>query len=93
MSNLSELRTFFRAGAVEILRFLDKKGNVRHNEILKQDFVRSRETFSRRLHELEKLKLIRRSVLNTKPPGVTYSLTKNGREAKKLLDHLESVLK
>jgi DNA-binding HxlR family transcriptional regulator len=90
---LSELRTFFRAGAVEILRFLDEKGEVRHNEILKQDFVRSRETFSRRLHELGKLNLIKRSVLDTKPPGVTYSLTKKGKKAKELLDQLESVLK
>ncbi len=90
---MTVFRTFFRAGAVEILRFLDEKGEVRHNEILKQDFVKSRETFSKRLHELEELNLIRRTVLDTKPPGVVYSLTGKGKETKKLLDRLEGILK
>ncbi len=90
---MSIFRIFFRAGAVEILSFLDKKGETRHNEILKQDFVKSRETFSRRLHELEELNLIRRTILDTKPPGVMYSLTNKGKETKKLLAQLEKVLK
>ncbi len=89
---MSVFRTFFKVGSVEILRFLDKVGRARHNEILKQNFVGSRETFARRLRELEELGLIKRTILHLRPPGVSYSLTKKGKRVIILLNNLEEIL-
>jgi DNA-binding HxlR family transcriptional regulator len=78
---------------VEILTFLRDVGEARHNEILKQGFVGSRETFAKRMRSLEDLRLIKRTVINSKPPGVSYSLTPKGHKVISLLRELEKILK
>ncbi|MEE8168617.1 MAG: winged helix-turn-helix transcriptional regulator [Candidatus Hydrothermarchaeales archaeon] len=89
---MSVFRNFFKVGSVEILRFLDTVGEARHNKILNQNFVESRETFARRLRELEELELIKRKILHLRPPGVSYSLTKKGKRVIILLNDLEEIL-
>jgi DNA-binding HxlR family transcriptional regulator len=45
-----------------------------------------------RLRKLERLELIERAVLPTRPPTVIYSLTKNGKENLPLLNRLSTVI-
>lgn len=90
---MSVFRSFFKVGTVEILFFLGDVGEARYNEILKHGFVGSRETFARRMKELESLSLIVRRVVGTRPPGVSYRLTSKGERVVSLLKELEKVIK
>ena len=85
---MREVRKLFGKGAIEILFFVSKTGGARYQEILNQNFTGSRETISRRLLELESLKLIVREVKETRPPKVVYRLSQKGQ---KVVDHLKAI--
>ena len=88
----STLRFLFRKGTIDILLFLHKNGEARYSEISKRRFVSSRETLSRRLRELEDLKLIIRDVKSTRPPMTVYYLSKLGKQLVSLLFSISEIL-
>lgn len=76
-----------------MISHLRKAGEVGYYRLLKQNFVGSRETFSTLLKELEKENIVRRRVLNTRPPRVMYSLTSRGKEVARVLERLDKILR
>ena len=89
MTASEKARKLFGKGAIEILIYLEKTGPARYQQILNQRFTGSRETFSRRLSELESLDLIVRDIKKTRPPKVFYHLSEKG---KKVVSHLRSII-
>jgi len=84
-----KVRKLFGKGAIQILFYLEKTGEARYQEILNQHFTGSRETFSRRLLELESLGLIIREIEDSRPPKVIYKLSREGKE---VVSHLRSII-
>jgi DNA-binding HxlR family transcriptional regulator len=82
--NLRIARTMFGKWSVEILTFLYSTQQARFQEIKKGLGEISARVLSLKLTRLEGLGLVRRTVLDTKPPGVEYSLTDKGLQAAKL---------
>jgi DNA-binding HxlR family transcriptional regulator len=82
--NLRIARTMFGKWSVEILTFLYSTQQARFQEIKKALGEISARVLSLKLTRLEGLGLVRRTVLDTKPPGVEYSLTDKGLQAAKL---------
>ncbi|MCR8666168.1 helix-turn-helix transcriptional regulator [Aestuariibaculum sp. M13] len=63
-------------------------GNKRYSDILNEVEGISGKMLSRELKELEMNKMIERTILNTKPVGVEYSLTDLGKSLKSVIDIL-----
>jgi DNA-binding HxlR family transcriptional regulator len=82
--NLRIARTIFGKWSVEILTYLYTSEQARFQEIKKALGEISARVLSLKLTRLENLGLVRRRVLDTKPPGVEYSLTDKGLQAAKL---------
>ena len=82
--NIRIARTVFSKWSVEILTFLFTEGASRFQEIKKAFRDISARVLSVKLARLERLGFVRRSVLDTRPPGVEYSLTEKGRQVAKL---------
>src|SRR5947199_267993 len=78
--NIRIARTVFSKWSVEILTFLFTEGASRFQEIKKAFRDISARVLSVKLARLERLGFVRRSVLDTRPPGVEYSLTEKGRQ-------------
>ena len=89
MESIGKVRKLFSKGAIEILLYLERTGGARYQEILNQHFTGSRETFSRRLSELESLNLIRREIEDARPPKVFYRLSKKGKD---VVNHLRCII-
>ncbi len=82
--NIRVARTVFSKWSVEILTFLFTGGASRFQEIKKALGDISARVLSVKLARLERLGFVRRSVLDTRPPGVEYSLTEKGRQVARL---------
>jgi DNA-binding HxlR family transcriptional regulator len=82
--NLRIARAVFGKWSVEILTFLYSSQQARFQEIKKALGEISARVLSLKLTRLEALGLVRRTVLDTKPPGVEYALTDKGLQAAKL---------
>jgi DNA-binding HxlR family transcriptional regulator len=82
--NLRIARTVFSKWSVEILTYLYTGDGARFQEIKKALGGISARVLSLKLTRLENLGLVRRTVLDTKPPGVEYALTDKGLQAAKL---------
>ncbi len=82
--NIRIARTVFSKWSVEILTFLFTEGASRFQEIKKAFRDISARVLSVKLARLERLGFVRRSVLDTRPPGVEYSLTEKGRQVAQL---------
>ena len=65
-----------------------KDGEVRFNDLSRMVGGASKKMISDRLRHLEERGLIERSVLDTKPVGVAYTITKKGATALDFLDQL-----
>ena len=63
-----------------ILRELSDHGYLRFGYIIKRVNGISSRTLSKRLKELEDLKIVKREQFNETPPRVEYSLTSSGKE-------------
>lgn len=63
-------------------------GNKRYTDILNEVEGISGKMLSRELKELEMNKMIERTILDTKPVGVEYSLTDLGKSLKSVIDIL-----
>lgn len=63
-----------------ILRKLNENHKKRFNELQKEIDKISSRTLSKRLKELEKAKLIKKTKFNEIPPRVEYSLTDSGKQ-------------
>ncbi|MBD0823999.1 winged helix-turn-helix transcriptional regulator [Aestuariibaculum marinum] len=63
-------------------------GNKRYTDILNEVEGISGKMLSRELKELEMNKMIERTILDTKPVGVEYSLTDLGKSLKSIIDIL-----
>ena len=63
----------------EILKVL-VKGSMRTNQLKKHINGISNKVLSERLRKLEQMRLIYRDIIDTAPPGVVYSLTKQGEK-------------
>jgi DNA-binding HxlR family transcriptional regulator len=72
--------------AIDILFLLKNGKELRYSEIKKLGHYT---TVSRRLKELEKLKLLKREVKAEYPPRVTYRLTRAGHKIIKVLEEIE----
>jgi DNA-binding HxlR family transcriptional regulator len=77
---------------MEVIFFLDKVGKAGYYEIYKQDFVVSRQTFANLLKELENKGIVKRKVIEGRPPRVEYSLTEKGKEIARILNELDKAL-
>lgn len=77
-------RTVFSKWSVEIITFLYFNRQARFQEIKKSLEDISARVLSLKLTRLEDLGLVKRTVLDTRPPGVEYSLTGEGLQAAKL---------
>jgi DNA-binding HxlR family transcriptional regulator len=82
--NIRIARTVFGKWSVEILTFLYTARMARFQEIRKTLGDISARVLSLKLARLEGLGFVHRAVLDTRPPGVEYSLTEKGREVAKL---------
>lgn len=82
--NMQIARTVFSKWSVEIITFLYFSKQARFQEIKKALEEISARVLSLKLTRLENLGLVRRTVLDTRPPGVEYSLTAEGLQAAKL---------
>jgi DNA-binding HxlR family transcriptional regulator len=85
-------RFLFRKGGVELILYLQRVRKANYCEILRQDFVRSRGTFSDLMKEFEEKDIVVRELINSRPPRVEYSLTDKGKKIAKILDELNEVL-
>ena len=79
----------FRKGAVDLILYLGSKDEAGYYEMYKLGYVVSRQTFATLLKELVQNGLVNRTVLDTHPPRVNYSLTVKGRQ---IHFHIESIL-
>jgi len=82
---MSSVRFLFHKGIIEILLFLSEVKKAKHSDIYKQGFVSSRESFSSALKALQKAKLAKRKVIETRPPRTEYSLTPSGQKLAELV--------
>ncbi len=82
--NLRIARTVFSKWSIEILALLYTKRTVGFQEMRRALGRISSRVLSLKLSRLQQLGLIRRDVLETKPPRVQYSLTPKGRQTAKL---------
>lgn len=82
--NLRIARTVFSKWSVEILTYLYSGRRARFQEIKKALGDISARVLSVKLTRLEELGFVRRTVLDTRPPGVEYSLTEKGLQAARL---------
>lgn len=82
--NLQVARTVFGKWSVEILTFLYTERQARFQEMKKALGDISARVLSSKLTRLENLGFVRRTVLDTRPPGVEYSLTEKGLQVAKL---------
>lgn len=84
-------KTLARAGALEIIKNLEeRKGGMKYNEI--ESMIGSPSTTTRRLNELEELRVVKREILSEKYRPVKYSLTKRGKGLFNLIKEIESLL-
>jgi len=86
------LRKLFGKGYIEVLLYLDEKGNARFNDVrkfcLEYGVVGSRGTVPVILKNLTHLKLVERKVVATRPVQTFYGITDLGKQVAK---HLRSV--
>jgi len=82
--NIRIARTVFGKWSLEILTFLYTASVARFQEIRKALGDISARVLSLKLARLESLGFVHRAVLDTRPPGVEYSLTEKGGEVAKL---------
>src|SRR2546423_882862 len=82
--NIRIARTVFGKWSVEILTFLYSARVARFQELRKALGEISARVLSLKLARLEGLGFVHRAVIDTRPPGVEYSLTDKGREVAKL---------
>lgn len=64
-------------------------GPVRFNDLARQMQSASKKVINDRLKQMETNKLVKRSVLKTKPVAVTYEVTDFGRTALKFLEEIK----
>jgi len=86
------MRFLFRKGVVDVILYLNRVESAGYYSLYKQNFVVSRQTFANILKELEGLNLIKRSVIEGRPPRVKYGLTEKGKEIAALLEKLNEIL-
>lgn len=90
------LRKLFGKGYIDVLIYLDEKGDARFNDIRKfcLDFgvVRSRGTVPTILKNLTNLKLVKRKVVATRPVQTHYGLTELGKQVTLHLKHVKQLL-
>jgi len=73
-----------------ILRELNDNGKERFNELLRKISGINSRTLSKRLKELEKTNIIKKTRFNEIPPRVEYSLTESGRALIQCFVYLDS---
>lgn len=78
------LEALGKTGAVTILRELEKEGR-RFSALRK---LLTHATLAKRLRELEKIGLVERKIVDSRPPSSQYMLTSRGREVLQLLRKL-----
>jgi len=83
-------KTLARAGTIEIIKTLEKKGGMRYSGI--EEIIGSPSTTSRRLNELEELGVVKRETLPDKYRPVKYTLTKKGKGLFSLIKEIEGLL-
>jgi DNA-binding HxlR family transcriptional regulator len=77
---------------IEVIFHLDKVEKAGYYEIYKQNFVVSRQTFANLLKESEEKGIVKRRVIEGRPPRVEYSLTEKGREIATILERIDRIL-
>ncbi len=77
-----------KSKAIDIIFLLRDKGELRYSEIKQLGHYT---TVSRRLKELERLRVVERKVKAEYPPKVTYRLTKKGDELIEVLEKLGGI--
>lgn len=76
-----------------ILKSLELNGKMRFNKLLNDLKFISPRTLSKRLKELEAMKLIDKKRFNQIPPKVEYSFTKKGKDLTKCFKELDKWVK
>jgi DNA-binding HxlR family transcriptional regulator len=88
------LRRMSKKGFYETLEFVSEKGSVHYGEILKYDLenhiVQSRATVTLIVRGLSNMKILKRTVMDTRPIRTIYQPTEKGL---KLLKHLKEIEK
>ena len=82
--NLQIARTVFSKWSIDILALIYSKKTVGFQEMRRGLSRISSRVLSLKLGQMERLGLIKREILNTKPPRVQYSLTEKGLKVAKL---------
>ena len=86
--NLRIARSVFSKWNIEILTLLYIQRALGFQEICKSLGTISTAVLSKKLNVLQERELVKRSVLSTKPPRVSYSLTEKGLTAARLSESL-----
>ena len=78
------LRMMSKRGFYEVLKFVHEEGSVQYNQVQKyaisSRIVSSQASITIILNGLTNLELLERSVVDGKPPGTKYSLSKTGKQ-------------
>ncbi len=79
------VRCLSEKGSIEILHCLEEGGTLRFNEVKQRLAGISPRTLTKRLKQLEGIKLINRRAYAEIPPRVEYSLTERGEKLASIL--------
>ena len=71
--------------ALLVIAVLGNEGSMNFNELKRHLKDITSKTLSKTLKDLQDAGLVRREILETRPPQVKYSLTSEGRELRRLL--------
>jgi DNA-binding HxlR family transcriptional regulator len=82
--NLKVARSVFGKWSIEVMVVLYEYGGVRFSELKRQLHGVSPRILSLKLRKLEEIGLVRRVVVNNRPPTVLYELTDEGRMVAKI---------
>jgi DNA-binding HxlR family transcriptional regulator len=83
----------FRKGVKEVIIYLWRSKEAGYYELYKQGFVVSRYAFAKILKELEEKGIVRRILVDSRPPRVKYGLTSKGVKIAEILYKLDEIMK
>ncbi len=89
------LRMMSKRGFYELLKFVNEKGPVQYNQVqkyaLSSKIVSSQASITIILNGLTNLELLERSIVDGKPPGTKYGISKVGKQVLIKFDSLKEI--
>jgi len=93
--NINNIRHLTDKGLYETLLVIKENQPIRHSTLAKyitKNNISSESYFSRNLAYLNEMNLVKRKIIDEKPAGTSYCITKKGCKAIRKIDDLASLL-